>query len=137
MVVTPTPTMQLGRWEARGGGMGVAGGEAVSGGRAVRGTGLGAGLALFAALVSIAHPRAAIAQNAASIQIAAVVMDLPVERVLPAHLEGEVLRAGHSSPDIAWRGRLRRVELGSGLAAAVTEEIGWAWLCVRLEYIAN
>jgi hypothetical protein len=117
--------------------MSVAGEEAVTGGRAVRGRGLCAGLALFAALVSSAHPRAAIAQNAASIQIAVVVVDLPVERVLPAHLEGEVLRAGHSSPDIAWRGRMRRVELGGGLAAAVTEEIGRAWLRVRLEYIAN
>ena len=92
MVVIPAPTTRVGRWEARGGGMGVAGGEAVSGGRAARGRGLSAGLALFAALVSIAHPRAAIAQNAASIQIAAVVVDLPVERVLAAHLKGVAAR---------------------------------------------
>jgi hypothetical protein len=85
----------------------------------------------------VAHPRAALAQNATSIQIAAVVMELPAARALPAYLEGEARRATQQTRDFGSGVRGRREELGGGLAAVVTEEAERRQLRVRLEYIAN
>jgi hypothetical protein len=84
----------------------------------------------------VAHPRAAVAQNAA-IQIAALVMELPAARALPAYLEGEARRARQQTRDFGSGVRGRREELGGGLAAVVTEEAERRQLRVRLEYIAN
>jgi hypothetical protein len=92
-------------------------------------------LVVLGTLGLVAHPRAAVAQNAASIQIAAVVMELPAARALPAYLEREVRRAGQQTLDSGSAFRARRDELGEGLAAVITE-VGRR-LRVRLEYIGN
>jgi hypothetical protein len=84
-----------------------------------------------------AHPGTAVAQNAASIQIAAVVVELPAERALPAHLQREAQRAAQDTLDVESRRPSRREELAGGLAAMVTEQADRKRLRVRLEYIAN
>jgi hypothetical protein len=94
-------------------------------------------LAIVGTLGLVAHPRSGLAQNAASIQIAAVVLELPAARELPAHLEREAQRTQQQALDSGSRVGRRREELGGGLAAAVTEEAGRHALRVRLEYIAN
>jgi hypothetical protein len=93
-------------------------------------------LVILGTLGLVAHSRGAVAQNAASVQIAAVVMELPAARVLPAYLEREVRRAGQQTLDSGWGLRMRRAELGGGLAAVMTEGAGRR-LRVCLEYIGN
>jgi hypothetical protein len=94
-------------------------------------------LAILGTLGLVAHPRPAVAQNAASIQIAAMVMELPAARALPGYLEREARRTGQSTRDSGSGIRVRREELEGGLAAVVTEEAERRQLCVRLEYIAK
>jgi hypothetical protein len=84
----------------------------------------------------VAHPGVAVAQNAASIQIAAVVMEVPAARALPDYLEREAKRAGQQTRHSGSRPGARREELEGGLAAVMTEGAG-RQLCVRLEYIGN
>jgi hypothetical protein len=94
-------------------------------------------LAMLGTVGLVAHPRALLAQNAASIQIAAVVMELPAARALPAYLEGEARRAGQPTRLSGSAARARREVLAGGLAAVVTEDAERRQLRVRLEYIAN
>lgn len=93
-------------------------------------------LVVLGTLGLVAHPGAAVAQIAASIQIAAVVMELPAAGALPAYLEREVRRAGQQPLDSGSGVRARREELGGGLAAVMTEGAGRQFR-VRLEYIGN
>jgi hypothetical protein len=91
---------------------------------------------LLGTLGWFAHPRAAVAQNAASIQIAAVVMEVPAARALPAYLEREARRAGQQTLPSGSRAGVRREELEGGFAAVTTEGPG-RQVRLRLEYIAN
>jgi hypothetical protein len=84
----------------------------------------------------VAHPRAAVAQNATSIQIAAVVMEVPVARALPAYLEREARRAWQRTLHSGAGAGARREELDGGVAAVRIEAAG-RQLRVRLEYIGN
>jgi hypothetical protein len=94
-------------------------------------------LAILCTVGLVAHPRATVAQNAASIQIAAVVMDLPAAHALPAYLEREARQAGQQTLDSRSGVRARREELGGGLAVVMSEQAGRRQLRVRMEYIAN
>jgi hypothetical protein len=113
-----------GRGGAPSGASSAGGGETASVGHTMRGIPSGARLAILAALGLGAHSQAAVAQNAASLQIAAVVMELPLARTLPAHLEREAKRAGQQTLDSGSGGGARREELRGGLAAVVTEKAG-------------
>jgi hypothetical protein len=93
-------------------------------------------LAILGTLGLVAHSKAAVAQNAASIQIAAEVIELPAARALPAYLEREMRRAGQLTLDSGSGNRVRREELGGGLAAVMTEGAG-RQMRVRLEYTGN
>jgi hypothetical protein len=136
MIAELGPSRRAGRGGTPGGAGSSGRGETRSGGHAPRGIPSLARLAILGTVGLVAHSRAAVAQNATSIQIAAVVMELPAARVLPAYLEGEVRRAGQETRDSESGVGARREELGGGLAV-VTEVAGRRQLRVRLEYVAN
>lgn len=137
MVAKVGPSRRAARGGVANGAGPLGGGETPSDGHAILGIPSVARLAILGTLGLVAHSRAAVAQNAASIQIAAVVMELPAARALPAYLEREGRRAGQQTLNPGSDVRVRREELGRGLAAVMTEEAGRRQLRVRLEYIAN
>ena len=137
MIARLGPSTRAGQGGIPGGAESSGRGETRSSGHASRGFPAVVRLAMLGTLGLVAHPRAALGQNAASIQIAAVVMELPAARALPTYLEGEATRAGQQTRVSGSGLRARREELGGGLAAAVIEGAERRQLCVRLEYIAN
>jgi hypothetical protein len=141
MVVDVDGSARAGRGQTWSGAASPADAETASAVYAARWRRSAASLALLAALAMAAHPGTAVAQNAASIQIAAVVVELPAERALPAHLQREAQRtaqrAAQDTLDVESRRPSRREELAGGLAAMVTEQADRKRLRVRLEYIAN
>jgi hypothetical protein len=141
MVADVDGRASAGRDQARSGAALPAGAETASAVYAASWRRSAASLALLAALARAAHPGTAVAQNAASIQIAAVVVELPAERALPAHLQREAQRAAQRAAQdtlaVEAPRPSRREELAGGLAAMVTEQADRKRLRVRLEYIAN
>jgi hypothetical protein len=136
MVANVGPNRRAGRGAAANGAGPSGGGRTPSDGDAWLGIPFVARLMVFGTLGLVAHPGAAVAQNAASIQIAAVVMEVPTARALSAYLEREAKRAGHKTLHSGSGPGARREELEGGLAAVMTEGAG-RQLRVSLEYIGN
>ena len=136
MVAKVGPGRRAGRDGAANRVVPAGGGKTPFDGHATTGTLTIAGVVLLGTLGMVAHPGVAVAQNAASIQIAATVMELPAARALPAYIEREVRRGGQQTLESGSGFPARREELGRGLAAVMTEGAG-RQLRVRLEYIGN
>ena len=136
MIVKLGPSRRAGRGGIPGGAESSGGGKTRSSGHATRGIPSVVRLAMLGTLGLVAHSRVAVAQNATSIQIAAVVMEVPAARALPAYLEREARRAGQQTIHSGSGPGARREELEAGLAALMTEGAG-RHLRVRLEYIGN
>jgi hypothetical protein len=76
----------------------------------------------------------AVAQNAASLQVSAVVVELPAPE-LPRTLESEAREAAERrvGPGVG----VRRIEVRSGSVAVLTQRTESGWVLVRVEYLAN